>query len=208
MSRIRHTLVFGSLMAGMALAQTAPNVSNVMLYSTLYGQSGTAPNVFTVTQFRANLSDSSLGTAVGSTSNFRVTAPSTILSSAVSANIATALSLIPLTSPASGVIFKNDLTTGAELPVNSTLGPIYTERAETIGKGRFFIGFTHQDFHFTSVNGTSLNGMRLLDPGGAASSISVSPTSPVLKSKPVTYDVGMDVRLSQDIAFLTYGVTN
>jgi hypothetical protein len=195
-------------MTGVALAQTAPSVSNVMLYSTLYGNSGTAPNVFTVTQFRANLSDNSIGTAVGSNSNFRVTAPSTVLSSAVSANIATALSIIPLTSPASGVIFKKDSATGAELPVNSTLGPIFTERAETIGKGRFFIGLTHQNFHFTSINGDSLNGMSLLDPGGANSSISVSANSPVLKSKPVTYNVGMDIRLSQDIAFLTYGVTN
>src|SRR5437868_7016330 len=133
MSRITHTIGLCSLVAGAAFAQNAPSVSNVMVYSTLSGQ-GTAPNVFTVTQFRANLSDSSIGTAVGSNSNFRVTAPSTVLSSAVSANIATALSVIPLTSPASGVIFKKDPATGADLPVSSTLGPVFTERAETIGK--------------------------------------------------------------------------
>ena len=94
-----------------------------------------------------------------------------------------------VTSPASGVIFKKDPSTGADLPVNSTLGPVFTERADTIGKGRFFIGFTHQNFHFTEMNGKSLNGMTLLDPGGANSSISVSASSAVLKSKPVTKPV-------------------
>jgi hypothetical protein len=47
-----------------------------------------------------------------------------------------------------------------------------------------------------------------LDPGGVASSISVAPTSPVLRSKPATYNLGADVRLAEDIAFFTYGVTN
>src|SRR5579883_3054179 len=79
--------------------------------------------------------------------------------SVLSASIATSLSLIPLSSPTSGVILKKDPLTGAELPASATLGPIFTQRAETVGKGNWYIGVTYQDYHFTSFNGASLNGL-------------------------------------------------
>jgi hypothetical protein len=125
------------------------------------------------------------------------------LQGALNSSIATALSTLPLASPASGVILRIDAATGAELPASSTLGPIFTERAETIGKRKFYIGFSNQDFHFTSFNGGSLNQLTLLDPGGVPSS-----TLGGLTSLPATYTMSVDVHLSQDVTFLTYGVTN
>jgi hypothetical protein len=79
-----------------------------------------------------------------------------------------------LSSPASGVIVRTDPATGAELPESSTLGPILSERAETIGKRKLFLGISHQDFHFTKYNGTSLNSLSILYSGGAASQILTS----------------------------------
>jgi hypothetical protein len=128
------------------------------------------------------------------------------LSGALSANIAVALSVIPLSSPSSGVILKKDPVTGAELPVSGTLGPIFTQRAESIGKGKFYLGFTHQNFHFTELNGQSLNGLTVLYQGGDPSAIQNG--SKNATTAPATFNVGMDVRLAQDVAFLTYGVTN
>ncbi len=128
------------------------------------------------------------------------------LSSALNASIATALAVIPLASPASGVITKTDVSTGAELPVSSTLGPIFTERAETIGKHRFYIGISNQDFHFTRLNGQSIKALRVLDPGGVQSNIQFN--GQFVSTFPTTIDVGMNVRLAQNVAFLTYGVTN
>ncbi len=127
------------------------------------------------------------------------------LSSALNSSVATALSVIPLASPASGVVTKHDPVTGADLP-SSTLGPIFTERAETIGKHKFYVGVSNQDFHFTSLNGQPLRQLRMLDPGGVASQIQFE--GKVVTTAPSTYDVGMDVRLSQNVAFLTYGVTS
>ena len=124
----------------------------------------------------------------------------------LNANIGTALSILPLPSPASGVIFRTDPVTGAPLPVSSTLGPIFTERAETIGKNKYYIAITHQDFHFTSFNGQSLNGLTLLSPGGQVSAVSVN--NQVQSTVPSTLTWGADIRLSQNVAFLTYGVTN
>jgi hypothetical protein len=121
-------------------------------------------------------------------------------------SIATALSIIPLSSPASGVIQRVDPETGVPLSASGTLGPIFTERAETIGKHRFYVGFSNQDLHFTSYNGSSLNAINLLYPGGQSSALNVSGTA--LQTEPATVSIGMDVKVTQNIAFLTYGITD
>jgi hypothetical protein len=176
-----------------AQAQTAPNVSQVLVYSATNPTTGAAAAIFTQTTADASHTVQS---------DYTVTNDFAQMTRALNANIATALSIIPLSSPASGVIQRTDPTTGAEWAESSTLGPIFTERAETIGKGHFYIGFSNQDFHFTQYNGTSLNALSILDEGGAKSAVGNQ------ISTPATIGLGMDVRLSQDIAFLTYGVTD
>ena len=121
--------------------------------------------------------------------------------SALNANIASSLSLIPLSSPTSGVILRKDPLTGADLPGSSTLGPIFTQRAETVGKGKWYVGITYQDYHFKSLDGASLNGLPVLYKGGDA-------TGPGIPTAPATLNMALDVRLSQELAFITYGVTN
>lgn len=207
------------LLAIVARSQSqSPNVSQVLMYSsttptltvqTLTGSPSfslhnAVPNIYTETALTANLADSS-SSAILNGANYSVSRSFVQLNNALNASIATALSIIPLSSPASGVILRKDPETGADLPVSSTLGPIFTERAETIGKGRFYIGFSNQDFHFTKFNGTSLNALNVLYTGGDPSKVILGSQ---LSTVPATFGLGMDVRLSQDIAFLTYGVTD
>ena len=128
------------------------------------------------------------------------------LNSAISSSVAVALSVVPVASPASAVIQKKDPVTGGDLAANATLGPIFTQRAETIGRGKFYIGFSHQSFHFTEFNGQRLNGISLLDPSSNRRSASVSAAQG--GPAPATYNLATDVRLSQDIAFITTGLTN
>jgi hypothetical protein len=191
-----------------AAAQTnAPNLFNVVPYSSLH--QGAVASVTSYHGSPCSLTPSSLpacGPQLNDATNFQSLGSVLNLSSSLNASIATALAVIPLASPASGVIIKMDATTGAELPVSSTLGPIFTERAETIGKNKFYIGLSNQNYHFTSLNGESIKSLRVLDPGGVPSNISFNGN--FLPTFPTTVDVAMDVRLSQNIAFLTYGVTN
>jgi hypothetical protein len=128
------------------------------------------------------------------------------LTSTLNASFATALSVIPLASPASGVITKYDPATGADLPVNGTLGPIFTERGETIGKHKFYVGLSNQDFQFRSFNGQTLRPLPLLDTAADNSNVTLKGTS--LTTWPATAEITMDVRLLQNVAFLTYGITN
>jgi hypothetical protein len=210
--------VTATLLPAVAGAQsTTPSVYQVLMYSATQNQhvtdlsgssftlSNSLPSIYTETRNAAELTNSTAG-QIFLAPNYTVSKNFLQLSNALNASIATALSIIPLSSPASGVITRIDPATGAELPVSSTLGPIFTERAETIGKGKFYIGFSNQDFHFTKFNGTSLNALSILYRGGDSSNVFLGGTQ--LSTVPATFAVGMDVRLSQDIAFITYGVTN
>ncbi len=224
--RVSLILAFTVFLAE-AQSQNAPSVSQVLMYSatipTLTVPTGSGsftltravPSVFTQTGTQANFS--AIGTSadpngavftgiVTNPSNFSVSQSFVQVNNALNASIATALSIIPLSSPASGVIVKTDPATGAELPVSSTLGPIFTERAETIGKHKFYVGASHQEFHFTGYNGSSLNGINLLYTGGDPSKVTANGST--LTTVPASFSIGMDVRLSQDIAFLTYGLTD
>ncbi len=222
MTRGTAVLVLASLSIWrlQAQPQTAPNVFSVVPWSatattTFTTSNGTVslprsvPMIFSLTRVPVVLTGANNNAAAISNPSYYTAEQSIVpLSGAVNASVATALSVIPLASPASGVILKTDPATGAALPVNSTLGPIFTERAETIGRHKFYIGVSHQDFHFTSLNGQSLNSIRLLDQGGYPSSIAFTAGGQALKATASSFDMGMDVRLSQDIALLTFGVTN
>jgi hypothetical protein len=208
-----------------ALAQSAPsNVSQVVIWSTLTStrtfQSFTAVNGATFTPNAVGSMPQSLlsvyteeipktmtsDAAINSVQNYGI-ANQNALARALSANIAISLSAIPIESPTSGSILKKDPATGAALSTSGTLGPIFTQRAETIGKGRLYIGFTHQNYHFTSINGKSLNGVSVMYSGGDGSGI-VTGSGQSTTTVPATVNLGLDVRLAQDIAFLTYGVTD
>ena len=222
--RLHHTEVFLATLPLVlqltASAQTVPpNVSQVIMYSTLTNRPVTAANGFTptatgtlqrtlfsvYTSTAGNATSADFGNVINTPQNYRV-AHSSALSSSLAANIAVTLSVIPLSSPTSGVILKTDPATGAELPVSGSLGPIFTQRAETVGKGNFFIGFTNQNYRFSELNGQKLNGLSLLYGGNDPSGITVGTTA--TSTAPATLNLGMDVRISQNVAFLTYGFTN
>jgi len=216
-ARLFLAFIFAALSATCQSSSPAPNVSQVLMYSATSNQnvtvgSGTpltlqraVPNVFTQAAVPVVFGGTNFVSTITNASNYKVAQSIVQINSSLNASIASALSVIPLASPASGVIVQTDAA-GNPMPASSTLGLVFTERAETIGKHKFFVGVTHQDYHFTSLNGQSLNGLTLLYPGGDPSTISVNGQN--LKTLPATFDLGLDIRLSQDIAFLTYGVTD
>jgi|HubBroStandDraft_2_1064218.scaffolds.fasta_scaffold50762_2 hypothetical protein len=63
------------------------------------------------------------------------------------------VNLLPLASPSSGVIYDPSLKTFVS---EDSLGPVLGERAETVGRHRFFIGFSYQYFNFDKLDGINL----------------------------------------------------
>ena len=74
----------------------------------------------------------------------------------LTAEIGTALSQLPLTSPASGYIFAFNPSLGIYARSAENFGPILTERADTIGKHKLFVGISYQFFNFDKVDGVNL----------------------------------------------------
>jgi hypothetical protein len=199
-----------------AKAQSAaPNVFDVLPYSTIFPTGPFAGTLFGATSYQGPACSLSAPstlpncTASGYFKNasYFSTEPGIFgLAASLNGSIAVALSVIPLASPASGVITKVDPATGAELPSSISLGPIFTERAETIGRHKFYIGVSNQDFHFATLNGKSLSPATMLQPAGGPTNVYYNGKQ--LNTLPATINVAMDVRLSQNVTFLTYGVTN
>jgi hypothetical protein len=67
------------------------------------------------------------------------------------------LSNVPLPSPASGFTFKFDPALGAFTRTTESFGPIYSQRADTTGKGKITLGLSYSRFTFDTLDGKNLN---------------------------------------------------
>jgi hypothetical protein len=70
-------------------------------------------------------------------------------------SIARTVAATPISSTSSGVTYT--LVGGLPVPSSSSPGPIFAERAQTLGKGRFFLGGYVTGVNFTSLNGNPLD---------------------------------------------------
>lgn len=129
-----------------------------------------------------------------------------ILNQTVSTAIATQLVTLPIISPSSGFTYKYDRDTGAFVRTTTSLGPIYTERAETIGRGKFSFGTSYQRFRFSNLDGINLHKIPAVfthvpgtGPGGA-----VEPYEADVISTVNNIDLNMD----QTLLFGTVGITD
>jgi hypothetical protein len=70
--------------------------------------------------------------------------------------IASQLSSFPLASSSGGFVYQFDPALGVLTRATESFGPIYAERADTIGKGRFNLGINYSHFTFDQINDLSL----------------------------------------------------
>lgn len=112
--------------------------------------------------------------------------------------LASQLAAVPLPSSASGFTYELDPTLGVFQRSTQSFGPILAERAETIGRGKFSVGFSYQLFTFDTLEGMSLDQVPAVfthdDPvsGGRADIVTT------LNS--------IDARVGQATAFFTFGL--
>jgi hypothetical protein len=111
------------------------------------------------------------------------------------------LTSVPLPSPASGFTYQFDPSTGTFVRSTRSFGPILSDRAETIGKGRLAFGLSHQFFSFDQLDGVSLSAVPAVfrhdafqAGGGRTDVVSTMNT--------------IEATVSQFTGALTYGLTN
>ncbi len=81
----------------------------------------------------------------------------TTLNQTLSTAIATQLAILPIISPSSGFTYKYDSVAGAFVRSTTSFGPIYSERAETVGRGKMTFGVSYQRFRFSNIDGIDLH---------------------------------------------------
>jgi hypothetical protein len=130
----------------------------------------------------------------------------TTLNQTLSTAIATQLAILPIISPASGFTYKYDSAAGAFVRTSSSFGPIYTERAETIGRGKVSFGVSYQRFRFGSLDGVNLHNLPAVfthipgtGPGGADETYEAD----VIKTTN-----NIDLNMDQTLLYGTVGITD
>ncbi len=133
-------------------------------------------------------------------------AAQTTLNQTVSSAIATQLTLQPIISPSSGFTYKYDSASGAFVRTTTSLGPVYTERAETIGRGNMSFGVSYQRFRFSKLDGIDLHQVPAVfshvpdtGPGGSPETYEADVISTVNN---------IDLKMDQTLIFGTVGITD
>lgn len=200
-------LLIGLYLGGAAVFGQSVPTGNQLIFA--YPQTMNGLGIFglrnPVEVFQGSQLSPQLIQAVGSEANFVNVRPQGF-ERPLNLGIATQLSALPIASPASGVIFREDKATGAMLPSADSLGPILTERAETIGKRRFYMGFTRQQFRFNQLEGQNPGAITNLYTGGDRTNVTQNGQAQTIS--PVLYGTQVDMRLDQNVTFFTYGLTN
>lgn len=187
---IRWTVVASAcwtLSTGAAAAQTQPP-NLALLFEDIYG-----PNGLVVASQEVLLDGNTHAAHFNSAfqSDFRL----------VNIALTSQLAGIPVPSPASGFTYRFDSATGTFVRSTSSFGPILTDRADTIGRGRVAFGFNYQFFSFDQLDGVSLTAVPAVfrhdgfEAGGGRADVIATQNS-------------IRASVSQFSTALTYGLTN
>ncbi len=118
--------------------------------------------------------------------------------------ISATASNFPLAASGSGVTYK--FVDGLPVKTSTSLGPIFGERAQTIGKGRFVVGTNLTGISFTSLRGVPLEGLIL--------TFTHDNVAPDVYGQPLRENdilqVGLDLNINLLVStfFATYGLTD
>jgi len=134
-------------------------------------------------------------------SNGSTSAVSGNFGSFLQADLGGEISQIPLASPASGIIFTTDPTLHVPVPSDQSLGPILTQRAETIGRHKLYVSMTYQYFLLQDADGLGLKSL----PATFLLSSNNTPSNP---DTVVIANSRVDLKVHQWVGYLTFGLTS
>jgi hypothetical protein len=112
------------------------------------------------------------------------------------------LSLLPLASPASGYTFTLDPATSVYTRSTQSFGPILSERAETIGRNKIFIGFTFQHYSFDKIDNFDIHNFPAV-----FGHIDLGHVN-LFENDVITTVNNIDLTVNQSTIFGTVGLTN
>jgi hypothetical protein len=130
-------------------------------------------------------------------------------------SIGSSVGNIPLSTTSGGSTFS--FQGGVPVRTSTSSGPIFGERAQTLGRGRILAGLTRTEVHFKALRGVDLDNIGFTFThansdfpgcdsiaGGDCSLLGV----PTLENETINLNLGLEVKLSVTAFLLTYGITD
>ncbi|MFI5279684.1 MAG: hypothetical protein ACHQU1_04250 [Gemmatimonadales bacterium] len=121
----------------------------------------------------------------------------------------------PFSAASGGTTFRFE--GGVPVPTSVSPGPVFAERAPTLGRGRVLIGVSYNTLHYTTLRGVDLKNLQLTFThqnvtGPACDSIvgqSCDPMGvPNLENDIMPFTLSLDVNVSLASFVMTYGLTD
>src|SRR5437762_6125141 len=131
------------------------------------------------------------------------------MGTAISQNV----SSLPVSATSGGATFRFE--GGVPVPTSGSPGPIFAERAQTLGKGRIFIGANINHLHFETLRGVSLSGVQMVFThqnvtGAECDSIvgaSCAPYGvPTHENDVIDLNLALDIDMTVSSFFLSFGL--
>jgi hypothetical protein len=120
----------------------------------------------------------------------------------INESIAAQLTQLPIPSATVGVVSLRRKGHEGGIPFDN-LGPILTDRPDTVGKGHLFFGFSYQHFNFNAVDGVDLAAL----PVGFNFKQNVTTDGNAYRQFYGSGISDVGFQLNQFVALLTYGIT-
>jgi hypothetical protein len=135
----------------------------------------------------------------------------------LSGAIAQAVSNVPISTATSGITFR--IVNGVPEATSSSAGPIFGERVQTLGKGRFLIGANVTGVEFNTVRGVPLNDVAFTFthqnvcrvgtieagcPGPFPGDTALG--SPAFENDVIEVNTSLDLRMQVGSLYFTYGL--
>jgi hypothetical protein len=133
------------------------------------------------------------------------------LTNSIGSNVAN----VPVSATSGGSTFS--FQAGVPTRTSTSAGPVFGERAQTLGRGRILAGLSRTGVHFKTLRGVDLDHIRFTFThansdfpgcdsiaGGDCSLLGI----PALENETIDLDLSLDVRLTVTGLLLTYGLSD
>ncbi|MEO7501687.1 MAG: hypothetical protein ABIW94_03520 [Gemmatimonadaceae bacterium] len=122
---------------------------------------------------------------------------------------------LPIGSTSGGETFR--FVAGLPVVTSTSAGPIFAERAQTLGRGRLLAGVSRSGFRFSTLRGVNMNNINLsfthqnVDFAGCSAQFGNDCAKmgvPVLENDVINFRLSIDLDVTVTSTYLTYGLTD
>lgn len=133
--------------------------------------------------------------------------------SALNTEIGSQITQLPITSPISGFVFSFNPQLGVVSRETEGFGPILTERPDTIGRHKLFLGVSYQYFNFDKADGIDLRNFGAVFQHEPEPELCPNPRLTCINGEPsfqrdiIATQNRIDLKVHQVVGVATFGIT-